>query len=157
MSKFWKWLKGHFSFGVVQTSNPENDPMPKRAPDPSRDTAFRAERSRQDLNSHLRKKTHAKILRAVKSREGNRPSKEEIPWLIPYKGYDQYWRVLEDFKLIFDDGSWILIKAGFCTDFASTPQVIWSIMPPDDFGRKAPLSMISFTDSKAFFQKALSS
>ncbi len=58
--------------------------------------------------------------------------KKKFLWLIPYKGYDQYWRVLEDFKLIFDDGSWILIKAGFCTDFASTPQVIWSIMPPDD-------------------------
>jgi hypothetical protein len=40
------------------------------------------------------------------------------------------WRLLEDFSYSTDDGATIRVPAGFITDLASIPRVLWRLLPP---------------------------
>lgn len=44
-----------------------------------------------------------------------------------------YWRVIQGFKFFFGDLSeekWVFIPAGYLTDGASVPRLLWSLLPP---------------------------
>jgi hypothetical protein len=44
-----------------------------------------------------------------------------------------YWRVLKPFRFYVgspDSGEWVNVPAGYLTDGASVPQVLWSLIPP---------------------------
>lgn len=41
-----------------------------------------------------------------------------------------WWELYEPFEETLSDGSTILIPAGYVTDFASVPMLLWSIFPP---------------------------
>jgi hypothetical protein len=52
-----------------------------------------------------------------------------------------YWKVLASISYITDNNNIIIIPKGFNTNFASTPRIIWSILPPWDsrYGKPAIL------------------
>jgi hypothetical protein len=41
-----------------------------------------------------------------------------------------WWELYEPFEETLSDGSTILIPAGYVTDFASVPMLLWSFFPP---------------------------
>lgn len=41
-----------------------------------------------------------------------------------------WWELYEPFEETLSDGSTILIPAGYVTDFASVPMLLWSFLPP---------------------------
>jgi hypothetical protein len=41
-----------------------------------------------------------------------------------------WWELYEPFETTLSDGSVILVPAGYVTDFASVPMLLWSFFPP---------------------------
>lgn len=53
----------------------------------------------------------------------------------------KWWELLEDFEYYVDDNKEVLIKvpAGFKTDFASIPRILWSLFTHHDIFNKAAI------------------
>lgn len=50
------------------------------------------------------------------------------------------WTVLSEFDYHTPDGYYVQVPAGFVTDFASIPRVLWNILPPTGpYGKAAVL------------------
>jgi hypothetical protein len=43
-----------------------------------------------------------------------------------------YWRLDLNLRCTIDDTHFILVPKGFITDFASTPKILWGLLPPWD-------------------------
>ena len=57
--------------------------------------------------------------------------KKKFLWLIPYDSTYHYWVLHQAFRYYDDNGNWIEVPEGTPTDFASTPQFVWVLMPKD--------------------------
>jgi hypothetical protein len=69
------------------------------------------------------------------------PKFEHIPYNLAGKSAIYQWtytwihpprfRITEDWIIILDDGTPVIIPKGFETDFASVPWLFWRVLPPD--------------------------
>lgn len=77
-------------------------------------------------------------------------SEAELARAIPYKRFDnqlsiqfdqdasnrlgkEYWRVKDTFKFYYgneENPYWVIVPAGFLTDGASVPRILWWLLPP---------------------------
>lgn len=49
------------------------------------------------------------------------------------------WQLIDDFRVDTDTAGLIEVPAGFQTDFNSTPEALWNLLPPTEYGEAATL------------------
>lgn len=69
---------------------------------------------------------------------------------------DTHWKLLEEFDYYIgdvDSARSVRVPAGFVTDFASIPKILWNILPPwGKYGKAAVIHDYMYTAHKVSFE-----